>query len=464
MASEPSSSTPLKRSKDEAELSDLSSELENKIPALFSTPPDTDSQEAKQTKCKKLEIPSDTPEWAKSILTQFWDRFEEIEKSVEYEGQQAEEALLNSTNLGYSFASLTKEVAAIENKMQTKIDILEEENRQLNTKLLKLESYSRRDNLLIFGVPEENGETRFDCLYKVKCIFYDIGVEYPDGLSIIRCHRKGPPKINSNTGRFYGAPRPIIVRFQWPEDRSYVWEARTYLRGSSYYFADDLPEPIEKNRKTLWPAYKKAKALKSKYRKVEMVEDRLCIDGKTYTIQNMNTLPKDINPASKAEKSNENTTAFFGKQSPLSNHHPATFTLEGSKYNCTEQYLMREKALMCKDEITAHKIMAAKDPVEQKHLGRDIEKHPQYNERIWQKNAPWIMEKALRAKFEQNATLKKWLLDTQTKTLVEASSDKFWGVGISIHDRKILDQQAWEGQNVLGKALMKIRTILTPKR
>lgn len=37
---------------------------------------------------------------------------------------------------------------------------------------------------------------------------------------------------------------------------------------------------------------------------------------------------------------------FFGIDSPFSNFHPAKFTVDGVEYNCTEQYMMHQKAGM----------------------------------------------------------------------------------------------------------------------
>ena len=451
-------STPMKRDHDEAELSDLSAELENKIPALFDTPPGITLSDS-QPKQPDLKMPDDTPEWAKTIFAQFWEQF--IESSNHQDSRTLENAQ-KVESVEKSIKKINERLDVIENKLQSKISVLEEENRQIHTKMIKLESYSRRNNLLILGVPEYEGETSVDMMHTVKWIFYNIGVEYPENLSIIKCHRKGTPNFNARLGRFYGAPRPIIVRFQNPADRDHVWELRYYLKDLGYTFADDLPEEIERNRKTLWPAYKKARSMRNQYHHVDIVEDRLIIDNKTYTVHNMNTLPKEINPATKAERSNDDKIAFFGKESPLSNHHPATFQLNGLKYNSSEQYLMSEKAILFSDEETAHKIMVAKNPVVQKHLGKKVEKVRGYSEQKWQNHAPKIMEKAINAKFSQNSSLKKWLLDTNQKHLMEASRDKFWGVGASLHDKKILSQE-WPGNNQLGKTLMKVRSQLAPK-
>lgn len=38
---------------------------------------------------------------------------------------------------------------------------------------------------------------------------------------------------------------------------------------------------------------------------------------------------------------------FYGNKSPFSQHHPATFTIDGVTFNCAEQYMMYEKAGEC---------------------------------------------------------------------------------------------------------------------
>jgi len=74
------------------------------------------------------------------------------------------------------------------------------------------------------------------------------------------------------------------------------------------------------------------------------------------------------------------------------------------------------------------------------------------------------MYAAVKAKFESDRVLTKQLMETDTKTLVEASPvDIIWGVGIHEKDDAILDESNWKGQNLLGKVLMKVRTELQAK-
>ena len=64
-------------------------------------------------------------------------------------------------------------------------------------------------------------------------------------------------------------------------------------------------------------------------------------------------------------------------------------------------------------------------------------------------------------KFSQNENLKQFLLSTKNKILAEASPyDKIWGIGMNANDKDILNQDKWKGENLLGKALMKVRDII----
>ena len=64
-------------------------------------------------------------------------------------------------------------------------------------------------------------------------------------------------------------------------------------------------------------------------------------------------------------------------------------------------------------------------------------------------------------KFKQNNDLKAKLIDTDTNILAEcAVQDKIWGIGLSMKDEKRFDMQQWQGQNLLGFSLMRVRDVL----
>ncbi len=88
--------------------------------------------------------------------------------------------------------------------------------------MTKLESESRRDNLLIDGITEEKEE---NCTEVVKKMLKDdMKLDNVDDIKVVRCHRPGHKRPGQKS-------RPIIIKFHWYGDRSRVWQARTNLKG-----------------------------------------------------------------------------------------------------------------------------------------------------------------------------------------------------------------------------------------
>jgi ribA/ribD-fused uncharacterized protein len=68
------------------------------------------------------------------------------------------------------------------------------------------------------------------------------------------------------------------------------------------------------------------------------------------------------------------------------------------------------------------------------------------------------MVDGLISKFTQNPDILKILLDTEDKILAEASPyDKIWGIGFAEDDPRAKYQSQWQGKNLLGKVLMRVR-------
>lgn len=147
---------------------------------------------------------------------------------------------------------------------------------------------------------------------------------------------------------------------------------------------------------------------------------------------------------------------FWG--GPFSQWYMSDFKSLGREYCCAEQYMMEKKALIFNDLETRQKIMDSKDPKEIKALGRQIKN---FDPKIWDKIKLTIVINGNYAKFSCNKELWKLINETGDKILVEASPyDKIWGVGLAEEDDRILDESNWQGENLLGKALMTARTSL----
>ena len=134
------------------------------------------------------------------------------------------------------------------------------------------------------------------------------------------------------------------------------------------------------------------------------------------------------------------------------------FTDGGLTFNCTEQYMMYEKARLFGDLITAEKILNETDPDKMRKLGREIKN---FDDKIWNKNKYSIVYVGNYLKFSQNEQLKQYILSTKRTVLVEASPyDAVWGVKMGAENEDINCPDQWQGQNLLGFALMHVRETL----
>lgn len=125
------------------------------------------------------------------------------------------------------------------------------------------------------------------------------------------------------------------------------------------------------------------------------------------------------------------------------------------EFNTAEQYMMHGKAQTLNDPDSAAKILLAKTSKDQKALGRNVKN---WGQEVWDDAKLGIVERGNYLKFTQNENFKKVLLDTGDRLLVEASDkDKIWGIGFKVAVAKTVPRAKW-GQNLLGIALMKVRS------
>ena len=108
-----------------------------------------------------------------------------------------------------------------------------------------------------------------------------------------------------------------------------------------------------------------------------------------------------------------------------------------------------KKLVFFEDEMAKVKLLSLEDPVA-------IKKHPivGYSSSEWSHVQEKIMEHGLALKFTQDTDLKKILMDTGQKCLIEASPhDKYWGIGLGLSSKDLLQKEKW-GRNRLGELLM----------
>jgi ribA/ribD-fused uncharacterized protein len=153
--------------------------------------------------------------------------------------------------------------------------------------------------------------------------------------------------------------------------------------------------------------------------------------------------------------------------------HRASFFVDGERYPTAEHFMMAEKARLFGDADSLRLITANRDPSEVKRIGRQVRG---WHEEKWKAARFQIVCRGSYEKFRQNSTLRDQLLATGNREIVEASPyDVVWGVGrdTASAQRWYEDQMEsaapdqetlpWPGLNLLGKALMVARDMLTPR-
>ena len=151
----------------------------------------------------------------------------------------------------------------------------------------------------------------------------------------------------------------------------------------------------------------------------------------------------------------ETNTHIYFWGSFLSNFAPVKIKFAGIDFHTSEQLFMFLKAKYFEDDVMADFIAEnGQEPATAKKYGRKVEG---FNEEEWADVREDMMYIACQRKFMDD-DLFKLLLSTGEKVLVEGSPvDKIWGVGLKYDSQEILDEENWNGLNLLGKVLMRVR-------
>ena len=194
----------------------------------------------------------------------------ELEMAAQMSSSKIESLEASNKSLSLSLASQVKE-----------IDTLRAELKKQKEKVLHMEVYSRRENLIFRNIPESPSENCRELIFDIMTKEMDIET------SQMRCHavhRMGKP--------IQGRPRPIIVRFVCREDKEVVFRKRNLLKESIHipdaYITLDYPSEIQDKRAVLIKAMLKAQANGTQ---AKVIGRTLKIGSASYTSKNV---PKEL--------------------------------------------------------------------------------------------------------------------------------------------------------------------------
>ena len=137
---------------------------------------------------------------------------------------------------------------------------------------------------------------------------------------------------------------------------------------------------------------------------------------------------------------------------------PTPFSVAGADYPTAEHYMMACKASYFGDDKALRHIMGNDNPGYAKSVGRQVRG---YVDAEWAEERFAVVARGNYYKFCSTPRLCKWLLDTGTGLIVEASCpDQIWGIGLSTVDARATNPTLWQGSNLLGFAIMAARDML----
>ena len=374
------------------------------------------------------------------------------------------DGLLN--NLGSKSSILNTLVAQLKASLefpQQEIDTLKEENKDLRQKVQDLETedkrnihqmnrmeekldrvdtYSKKKNLIFEGVPELDGG-REDVGKTIWGLFDQLNID--KGMDLDACYRQG----NFNKNR----TRPIVISFQKQTDRDLVYAKRTNLRKTQDYrqvwVNEDLGQASKKTRNLIRMIEKQAHAegIDCKTGKYMVL-----INREKFTGNNLNELPSPLHPSGlKQIELDKDTIAYQSQYAPFSNMYPTTIVIGQYKFISLEQAFQFLKAKLLNKLLAAMRIYHSRDQVEIKQIGDELGTSDQ-----WETKKFDIMYVCLRKKFDQNVELRNMLLATGNRELVEATPNRLWGCGATLSSN-LLRRHEWPGENKQGKILMTVR-------
>mmetsp|Transcript_21014 Transcript_21014/g.44354 ORF Transcript_21014/g.44354 Transcript_21014/m.44354 type:complete len:223 (+) Transcript_21014:275-943(+) len=182
---------------------------------------------------------------------------------------------------------------------------------------------------------------------------------------------------------------------------------------------------------------------------------------------------------SNAYREKEGHTPLNSSSSVVADENAASSSSSSSKkknFWCINQELHYQKAILFEDHDIARQILEEEhDASKIKQLGRLVKG---YDDGKWCEVRYDVCRDALHAKFGQNEELKNVLLQTGEKILLEAARDKVWGVGVVEYTKEDdadgktvgaknretggwdVEPKDWVGENLLGRCLMDVRSLL----
>ena len=304
-------------------------------------------------------------------------------------------------------------------------------------------------SILIQGIPEDRNENLKVLVHQV---LYDTKINVPWSETDI-IYREG----YFNKRR----TRPIVVTFVRKSTRDNVYRARNNIKDNprckEVWINEMIADDQKRQRNELKAIYELAilKGYTARYH-----IDTIVINGITYDHTTISRLPIDLTLEAAFSRETDDYILFHSEHVYLSNFYRCKIVTMNMEFISVEQAYFYILAKETGNHTKAYLIYKTKDPRKIKRIGATITATPE-----WLRKADQVMYDLLVIKFNQNPELKKLLLATKEKILIEATMNRYWGAGITItttdRQKKNGEKLRYPGTNWLGKQLNDVRRELS---
>lgn len=173
------------------------------------------------------------------------------------------------TKMEQSIVSIA-EIAPRLSELEQTVAHLREIVSKLGRKNDDLENRSRRNNLVIYGLAENSGETSDELLETVtELISSKLEVKCSD---IERCHRLGVRKSNN--------PRPVIIKLLDFRTKVAILSNASKLKSTKIFINEDFSVRVRQIRRELW---QNSAEIRQNAKKAKLHYDHLLVDNVRYS-------------------------------------------------------------------------------------------------------------------------------------------------------------------------------------
>lgn len=342
-----------------------------------------------------------TKEIQKEILEEVRSTFAPNTEEIKQGLATLEDKLLREvqSDQSASLSEIKSEIKEVKsNHSEIKSELDEVKSNQVNVlseiKLdrLKDQAFAKKHNLVVFGLKEQRSpqDDRAALL-----AFFKERMGLPN-LAVTETQRLGQLQMGRDIDR------PMMVKFSNIQDRWAAWNRKGSIKkvwDNPVWLQEDLPKKLRENTRIFNRIAKTARQNPDIYWEVRIKDYKLTINGVVYSLDQVHSLPEDLKPSAVYMPRSDRTCVFFTRYSPLSNHHPSNFQIQGQWFVCVEQFLALRRAQLAEDDFLIKDALGKQDPADHKVILNTLRADQPL---VWEEKAKEYILQATRAKFEQN--------------------------------------------------------------